>query len=125
MKVHKASGAAMAFTILAIAARAFAHAFPDSSQPPAGSVLSSPPPAIQVHFDHPIDPVKSRVRVLDANGENMAASQDVAGADKRSISVPLKPLPPGQYFVKWGLYSSDGDHTMGAFSFTVSGPAHQ
>ena len=28
---------------------------------------------------------------------------------------------PGQYFVKWRATSKDGDHTLGAYSFTVKG----
>lgn len=124
MKPRIAMGSALFCAIMAAYAIAFAHAFPDSSQPEASSVLSHPPTEVYVHFDNALDPAKSSVRVLDTSGQSMAAPAAVS-ADNRSITAPLKPLAPGQYFVKWSAYSADGDHTMGAFSFTVAPSAHR
>ncbi len=120
MKYSLAIAGALAVSILAIAGSALAHAFPDFSQPVASSIVNGSLPEVRVHFDSAIDPAKSTVRVLSAGGADMAASPSVVRPDNRAIAVPLKPLAPGQYFVKWSVYSADGDHTMGAFSFTFA-----
>lgn len=110
--------------LLALAAPslAHAHAFPLSSEPAGGSLVAAPPPQVSVRFDNPVDPAKSSVRVLDQNGASMAAAPSVVGADRLTITTPLKPLGPGQYFVKWSALSADGDRSMGAFTFTVAPP---
>ncbi len=125
MKSLIAIAGSVALAIMAVAGPAFAHAFPDFSQPVASSIVSGALPEVRVHFDGAIDPAKSSVRVLDAGGNDMAASNSAVRADNRAISVPLKPLAPGQYFVKWSAYSADGAHTMGAFSFTFAPGAHR
>ncbi len=125
MKALIAIAGSIALSIVAFAGHAFAHAFPDFSQPMASSVVTGKPPEVRVHFDSAIDPAKSTLRVLDKSGREMGASQAVVRADNRAISVALKPLTPGQYFVKWSAYSADGAHTMGGFSFTVAPGAHQ
>lgn len=103
---------------------ALAHSFPDRTLPSAASILTEPPSQVEVHFDNPFQPSHSRVRVLNENGDEMSAGNAAVSADHRTITVPLKPLSAGQYFVKWSALSPDGDRTMGAFSFTVRGGVH-
>jgi methionine-rich copper-binding protein CopC len=113
--------AAAALAMLMPAGTALAHAFLDHSSPSAASALPAPPTHVDAHFDNPIDPAHSKLHVLDQNGADVTAGPPAAGDGNRSLSVPLKPLAPGQYFVKWTAVSADGDRTMGAFSFSVRG----
>ncbi|HLI79025.1 MAG TPA: copper resistance CopC family protein [Candidatus Binataceae bacterium] len=103
---------------LMFASTALAHCFPDRSTPSAASSLTSPPSQVEVHFDNPFDPAGTSVRVLNRDGD-VVSGAGAASADHRSMTAPLKPLSPGQYFVKWRATSQDGDHTLGAYSFTI------
>ncbi len=112
-----------ALALLAIemfASPVLAHCFPDSSTPSAASSLTTPPSHVQVHFDNPFNPAGTSVRVLNGDGD-VVSGVGTPGADDLSLTVPLKELSPGQYFVKWRALSKDGDHTMGAYTFTVKG----
>lgn len=104
--------------MMMFASAVLAHCFPDRSTPAAASVLSAPPSQVVVHFDNQFKPATTTVRVLDENGD-VVSGAGMPSSDDRSLTVPLKALSPGQYFVKWRATSQDGDHTMGAYSFTV------
>ena len=41
--------------------------------------------------------------------------------DQLAIKVPLKPLVPGDYHVKWSVVAEDGHRTEGSYMFTVAG----
>jgi methionine-rich copper-binding protein CopC len=111
--------AALAALMLALnASVAFAHCFLDHSTPPSASVAVSPPSKVVLYFDSPFDPGGTTVRVLNENGD-LVSSGASASSDDRALTVPLKPIGAGQYFVKWRATSQDGDHTTGAYSFTV------
>ena len=75
-----------------------------------------------MHFDDQFNPAFTMVRVLNENGD-LVSGAGTPSSDDRTLTVPLKALSPGQYFVKWRALSKDGDHTMGAYSFTVKGSA--
>jgi methionine-rich copper-binding protein CopC len=97
-----------------------AHCFPDKFAPSAASSLNVPPSQVAVHFDNPFNPAGTSVRVLNRDGD-LVSGMGAPSSDNRSLTVPLKELSPGQYFVKWRATSQDGDHTMGAYTFTVKG----
>ncbi len=82
--------------------------------------MGAPPPQVVVHFDTEFNPASSSIRVLNEQGA-VVSSTGEPSSDHHTITVPLKPLAPGQYFVKWRAVSQDGDHTMGAYSFTFKG----
>jgi copper resistance protein C len=109
--------------IMMCASAALAHCFPDRSTPSSASVLSAPPPQVVMHFDNQFDPGSTTIRVLNQNGEVVSGAV-TPSPDQRTLTAPLKPLAPGQYFVKWRAMSKDGDHTQGAYSFTIR-PAAQ
>jgi hypothetical protein len=111
------------FAIMMCASAALAHCFPDRSTPAAASVLSAPPAQVAMHFDNQFNPAATTVRVLNENGD-VVSGAGTPSSDDRTLTVPLKALSPGQYFVKWRAVSKDGDHTTGAYSFTVKGAAH-
>jgi len=111
--------AALAASVLALSAtRALAHCFLDRSTPSAASVLYGSPPQVVLYFDNEFNPDATTVRVLNENGDVVSGNAS-ASTDRRELVAPLMKVPPGQYFVKWRATSQDGDHTMGAYSFTV------
>jgi copper resistance protein C len=117
------AGLALIFLAVAVLPPAgLAHCFPDQMTPSAASVLSAPPAQVVVHFDQQFNPASTTLRVLNQNGD-LVSGAGAPGSDHRTLTVPLKRLSPGQYFVKWRATSQDGDHTMGAYSFTVVGAA--
>jgi copper resistance protein C len=115
--------ALVSFAILIYASAAFAHCFPDRATPSAASVLSAPPAQVAMHFDNQFNPAATTVRVLNENGD-LVSGLGAPSSDDRTLTVPLQALSPGQYFVKWRAVSQDGDHTTGAYSFTVKDGAH-
>ena len=106
--------------VVMLASPALAHCFPDKTTPAQASASPTPPSHVEIEFDHPFNPAGTSVRVLNQNGE-VVSGDDASSADDRTMTAPLKSLAPGQYFVKWRATSQDGDHTMGAYSFTVTG----
>src|SRR5579862_219630 len=111
---------ALPMALAMLASPALAHCFPDKTIPGEASASPIPPPQVEIQFDNPFNPAGTSVRVLNQNGE-VVSGADASSADDRTMTAPLKPLAPGQYFVKWRATSRDGDHTMGAYSFTVTG----
>jgi len=100
------------------ASTAFAHCFLDHSKPSSASVVHSPPSQVVLYFDNRFDPSATTVRVLNEKGDVVSGAA-AASSDDRALTAPLKTISSGQYFVKWHATSQDGDHTMGAYSFTV------
>jgi copper resistance protein C len=110
---------ALPIVVAMLASPALAHCFPDKTMPAEGSASPTPPSQVEIDFDNPFNPTGTSVRVLNQNGD-VVSGAEAASTDDRTITAPLKPLAPGQYFVKWRALSRDGDHTMGAYSFTVT-----
>jgi copper resistance protein C len=101
----------------------FAHAFPASEEPLVGSTVATAPSEAAIVFNAPIEALFSKLEVLSANGAEEAAAPPALAKDRRRLSVKLKPLPPGEYTVKWVAVAEDGHRTQGSYVFTVA-PAH-
>lgn len=111
----------LAYIAVALSASAaLAHCFPDRMTPAEASVITSPPAQVSIHFDKQFNPAGTHIRVLNENGD-VVSGAETPSSDERTLTVPLKMISDGQYFVKWRALSQDGDHTMGAYSFTVRG----
>jgi methionine-rich copper-binding protein CopC len=102
-----------------------AHAFPTAEYPPAGAVLNAPPPQVRIHFDSPIEPDFSKLRVLNSTSASEAAGPPTVDQSHRDLSVKLKALPPGDYSVRWSVVAEDGHRTEGTYSFRVINPASE
>ncbi len=98
---------------------AFAHAFLDRASPAVGSQISEAPPAINLTYTEPVEPLFSSVHVTDATGARVDIGKPATGDDGRVLTVSLKTLPPGVYSVEWHVTSVDTHKTEGHFSFTV------
>jgi methionine-rich copper-binding protein CopC len=101
---------------------AFAHAFPQRSEPAVGATVERAPNAVKVWFNSDLEPLFDKLVVNDVSGKVVSQGKTKVDANDRSLlEVALAPLPPGTYHVYWHVTSKDGHHTEGDFSFTVSG----
>ena len=98
---------------------AFAHAFLDRASPAVGSEVSGSPPALNLTYTEPVEPLFSTVHVTNAAGARVDEGKATPEDDGRVLSVKLKPLPPGVYAVEWHVTSVDTHKTEGHFTFTV------
>ncbi len=109
----------LATLFLLAPAAAWAHAFPDHSEPRVGHTVDAPR-AVRVWFDGAIEPVFSTVRVEDGDKrrvDNGDARVDPRDSTLLEVSVPA--LPPGRYQVFWSVVARDGHRTEGSFPFRV------
>ncbi|HET6369886.1 MAG TPA: copper resistance protein CopC [Nitrospiria bacterium] len=112
-------GSLVLFGVLLIAASAFAHAFPDHSEPRVGSE-GGPPSEVKIWFDGPLEPVFSDLQVFDHSGKQVdKGDAKVNPKDDTLLQVTVPPLPPGEYKVAWGVVARDGHRTEGNFKFWV------
>ena len=99
---------------------ASAHAGLEGSEPAPSSVLAAAPSEIALFFDEPIDVVFGSIRVLDAQGEEVAAGRPQRDDDNSSIArLPLPTLPESAYIVVWRVTSSDSHPVQGSFEFQI------
>ena len=116
-------GAAGALAALLLGAGvAWSHAFLERADPRAGSIVKSPPAQVRVWFTEALEPAFSTLEVVNERGDRV--DQGPAKADAANpmlLQVPLKPLGPGTYRVKWRVLSVDTHVTKGDFTFRVTG----
>ncbi|MDR7400846.1 MAG: copper resistance protein CopC [Armatimonadota bacterium] len=114
------TGAAAA--VLLAAAGASAHAVLVRSAPPSGASLSAAPAAVVLEFSEPVAPGLSAATVTDGSGTVVSTVASLS-ADRRSLTVSLRPLGTGVYTVRWRVLSTaDGHATTGFFLFAVGQP---
>lgn len=101
---------------------AWAHVFPDHSQPEVGSTLDHSPKNVRIWFGGTLEKVFSHLRVDNAQGQQVNKGDgNVTGEDDRLLEADVPPLSPGTYHVYWSVVARDGHRTMGDFTFTVKG----
>ena len=102
-----------------VAHTAFGHAMLDRALPAVGSAVFGAPATVDLTYSEPVEPVFSRIQVIDANGVRVDEGKVTAREDGRILSVKLRPVPPGVYAVEWHVTSVDSHKTEGHFTFTV------
>jgi putative copper export protein/methionine-rich copper-binding protein CopC len=115
-----AAGAGLVVAI-GLASPVMAHALLSSSQPSAGSNLSSAPTEVVLTFTEAPDPKLSSIDVLASSGKSVTSgpATAVAGSPTK-LRVGLGALKPGIYTVAWTTVSSvDGHLARGSFAFGV------
>ena len=100
---------------------AWAHAFPSGEEPRVGSTVTTSPSEVVIKFDNPIESLFAKLEVTDDAGHDMTNGKPERSDDQMAIKVPLKPLVPGDYHVKWSVVAEDGHRTEGSYMFTVAG----
>jgi len=103
---------------------AAAHAIVLDSVPAPNAVLPRPPALVVLRFNSKIEKQLTRVTLTGGGGPPHALSvAKDAGSDAGQpdrIVVPLGPLPPGPYVIRYKVLSADGHVTEGTLRFTVS-----
>jgi methionine-rich copper-binding protein CopC len=102
-------------------AAALAHAFLDHAVPPVGATIAAAPTEVRLYFSEPIEPLFSGIELATAEGQTIGTPHSaVAPGDSTQLILPLPPLPPGKYRVRWHVVSVDAHRTEGAFTFEVN-----
>ena len=111
--------ALLALILVLSPALAWAHAFPDHSEPRVGHTVD-PPSSVRVWFDGAIEPVFSTIRVeTDAKQRVDNGDPRVDAGDSKLLEVGVPPLPSGEYHVVWSVVARDGHRTEGSFPVSV------
>jgi hypothetical protein len=115
-------GAAAAVTALLLGAGvAWGHAFLERAEPRVGSTVKAAPSRVRVWFTEALEPAFSTLEVVNQLGDRVdLGPARVDAASPVVLQVPLKPLTPGTYRVKWRVLSVDTHVTEGDFTFRVS-----
>jgi copper transport protein len=101
-----------------LAPAALAHAKFVSSSPPDGVALRSSPADVRVHFDDAITAGPDNEVVRNEGGSVLAGRPRVT-RDARTLVLPVRRLPDGDYSVRWRIVSDDGHLEQGVFAFRV------
>ena len=102
---------------------ALAHAIVLESSPAHDAVLPEAPTRLVLRFNSRIEAALSRVTIEPSAGRPVAlrvATEAASAADR--LVVPLQPLTPGVYIVRYRVLAADGHVTEGALRFTVKAP---
>ena len=115
-------GAAVALTALLLGAGvAWGHAFLERAEPRVGSTVKAAPSQVRVWFSEALEPAFSTLEVVNERGERVdRGPAQVDAASRALLLVPLKPLGPGTYRVRWRVLSVDTHVTEGDFTFRVT-----
>jgi methionine-rich copper-binding protein CopC len=112
--------AAGVLLLLRAVGAAWAHAFPDHSDPRVGHTLDASPPSVRIWFDGDLEPVFSTMRVESADLHRVdRGDAQVNPHDPKLLEVNLPPLPAGTYQVFWNVVARDGHRTEGSFPFHI------
>jgi hypothetical protein len=110
--------------MLTVSGTALAHDTLESSNPAAGSTVTSAPHQIVLTFNEEVDPHGGSVIVHGPDGARRdTGAITVAGA---VVTVGLQgKTPNGPYHVEWRVVSADGHPVGGQFGYTLAvvGPA--
>jgi methionine-rich copper-binding protein CopC len=101
-----------------VATQAAAHAVLESTSPASGAVLTTSPAELRLTFSERIEPRFSAVEVL-RDGAKVATRAPHADPARNALVLPLPPLAPGRYQVRWRAVSADSHRIEGSFAFEV------
>jgi len=119
--LHFRSSALATALLLAWTGSALAHAFPTTTNPPAGSTLKTAPSQVVINFTEEIEPHFSTLEVVNSAGTRVDKNDAHLGPQgAKQFVVDLSSLTPGTYKVIWHATSVDTHKTQGSFDFTVS-----
>ena len=102
---------------------ASAHSRPVRFDPAPGQVLTAPPENVTGWFTSPLrrDPNWTFIKVTNEQGTEVTAGEVTLSADRKQMSVALRPnLPPGRYIVNHrGWDDADNEIVGECFAFYV------
>ena len=101
-------------------ASAHAHAFLDRASPAVGSSVHESPREVNLWFTEALEPVFSKIEVVDGTGRRVDRGDVKLDADDATIlKASLRPLAPGSYKVIWRVISVDTHMTEGDYTFRL------
>jgi methionine-rich copper-binding protein CopC len=104
--------------------RAAAHAIVLESVPARDAVVDRAPERAVLRFNSKIEKRLSRITLATGRGAPVPVPIATDGSDSDlpdRLVVPLRPLPPGAYVLRYKVLSADGHITEGVLKFTVTG----
>ena len=108
----------LAFLLLLVATRAWAHAILVRSLPKAHDVVASGELYVELHFNSRIDAARSGLTLILPGGleEKVAPLPQPSPA---ALAGKTKRLAPGAYVLRWLVLANDGHITRGEVPFEV------
>jgi len=108
--------------LLACPMPARGHAIVLESSPTHDATLARPPERIVLRFNSKIEQRLTRVTLTAGDGAVVPVPIAVQGpevAAQDRLVIPLRPLGPGTYVLRYRVLATDGHITEGALRFTV------
>ncbi len=103
--------------------QAMAHALVLESDPAQGANLTAPPAHVLLRFNSKLEKRLSHVTLSTEKGKPVALPISVNGQERLDrIELPLAPLAPGAYVVRYKVLAVDGHITEGVLRFSVLEP---
>lgn len=97
------------------------------SSPPDGATVNITPDKIELWFNELLENKFNSVQVFLASDFNaktrtnlVLGNPKVDPKDRTHITIDVKTLAPGEYFVEWRVLSLDGHSAPGRFAFHVA-----
>jgi copper resistance protein C len=107
----------MIFFLMAIPNLVSAHAELTGSQPQEGETVKQSIDTLTLQFGEDVEKFIS-LTITNENGDSIPVdSPSISG--KTILVMTKKPLPDGDYTVKWELVSADGHNSTGQLTFSV------
>ena len=112
-----------AAALAAAPAPAAAHALLLESTPASGATLTEPPAQLSLRFNSKLEKRLSHVTLSTEKGRPVALPIAVTGSEKPDrLVLPLGPLTPGAYLVRYKVLAVDGHITEGILRFSILEP---
>jgi methionine-rich copper-binding protein CopC len=110
--------ATSAFALFVAGAPALAHNSLTGSDPADGARLARPPATVRLTFLARLDPARTKVAVTGPDGAVAAGGRPVIAG--RTVTVPFRAGPAGDYEIAYEVPSSDGHPLKGNVRFTLA-----
>ncbi|HMK15006.1 MAG TPA: copper resistance CopC family protein [Burkholderiales bacterium] len=120
MKIPKLFIAALILMFLTSYTSCWAHAIVIESNPREGAVLKQAPDRVQLRFNVKIEKALTRITLTKDNKQVVVLPKTDfnQGAPDR-LEVPLPPLEPGNYIMRYSVLAADGHATQGVLRFSI------
>ncbi len=120
MKKPRLFAAASVLLFLTSYTHCWAHAIVIESNPREGAVLKQAPGRVQLRFNVKIEKALTRVTLTKDNKQAIVLPQaDFNQGAPDRLEVPLPPLEPGNYIMRYSVLAADGHATQGVLRFSI------